>query len=148
MVQKWGLWEQELKEVERMLTDDVRNNSAWNQRYFVYKNSPQLLDIERELKWIRGCLLLAPHNESPWNYLKGLVQLSGKSLTQLGLEELALKWAKDNIVSFALSLLLDIYQETHRKQEYLDTCDVLIQQDTIRQFYWQYKKANFSNESE
>lgn len=34
------LWERELALTERLLRDDVRNNSAWNQRFFVVGRAP------------------------------------------------------------------------------------------------------------
>lgn len=33
--QEYKLWDGELAFVEELLEDDVRNNSAWNQRHFV-----------------------------------------------------------------------------------------------------------------
>ena len=38
MLQAAGLWLGEFAYVEEMLDRDVRNNSAWNQRFFVLKN--------------------------------------------------------------------------------------------------------------
>ncbi len=35
------LWERELAFTERLLRDDVRNNSAWNQRFFVLARAPE-----------------------------------------------------------------------------------------------------------
>ena len=34
-MKEFGLWEKELDYVDKLLTEDLRNNSAWNQRYFV-----------------------------------------------------------------------------------------------------------------
>jgi hypothetical protein len=34
------LWESELAFTERLLREDVRNNSAWNQRFFVLARAP------------------------------------------------------------------------------------------------------------
>lgn len=53
--------------------EDVRNNSAWNQRYFVLDNTtkfePEI--IEREVDFAISKILLVKGNESPWNYLRG-----------------------------------------------------------------------------
>lgn len=36
LVRRFGLWEQgELEETARLIGEDVRNNSAWNHRFFV-----------------------------------------------------------------------------------------------------------------
>ena len=34
VLQTFGCWENELKFAEELLEEDVRNNSAWNQRFF------------------------------------------------------------------------------------------------------------------
>lgn len=59
--------------MERLLENDVRNNSAWNQRHFVIKNTthftPNILD--REIDFTYKKLKQVLKNESAWNYLKG-----------------------------------------------------------------------------
>lgn len=35
LVAAWGLWDSELEFVDSLLDQDSRNNSAWNQRYFI-----------------------------------------------------------------------------------------------------------------
>ena len=52
MLSEFGVWDGELDYVTRLITDDVRNNSAWNQRYFVVVNTTGFTDdvIAREIK--------------------------------------------------------------------------------------------------
>jgi len=92
----------ELRYVAELLDADVRNNSAWNQRFFVRTRAPQFVDataaattdstaqgsadstprahpmsaavLHEELAFTAVKLLLAPHNESPWNFLEGLLR--------------------------------------------------------------------------
>ena len=95
----------ELSYIDHLLSEDVRNNSAWNQRFFVRtlvaespsstsssssstipsSNSPPLASpsfthgmsaavIGDEIAYVGTKLSLAPHNESPWNYLEGLMK--------------------------------------------------------------------------
>jgi len=49
---EFGLWDGELDYVGHLITEDVRNNSAWNQRYFVITNTTGFTDdvIAREIK--------------------------------------------------------------------------------------------------
>lgn len=52
-LQEYKLWDNELEFVESLLEDDVRNNSAWNQRHFVISHTtgysdPALLEKEIE----------------------------------------------------------------------------------------------------
>lgn len=62
----------ELDFVENLISQDIRNNSAWNQRYFVINNSDPTSDtIEKELKYTFDKIQIAFKNESAWNYLRG-----------------------------------------------------------------------------
>lgn len=80
VVKTFALWEGELEAVDSLLDADVRNNSAWNHRWFVMheaptpigldKSVPDSIDGEVQCTWER--IAIAPENESPWNYLKGL----------------------------------------------------------------------------
>lgn len=52
-VQEYKLWDNELEFVEDLLEEDVRNNSAWNQRHFVISHTTGFSDpaiVEREMK--------------------------------------------------------------------------------------------------
>ena len=56
---------------------DVRNNSAWNQRYFYISHKKNILDIEtinEELAFCQQKLLICVDNESVWNYLKAFIR--------------------------------------------------------------------------
>ena len=73
------LWGEELTFTERLLRDDIRNNSAWTQRYFVAVHAPEsaslgtLLEVyDREIDFVRVKLGVAPHNEGAWGYLRAL----------------------------------------------------------------------------
>lgn len=52
-MQEYKLWDNELEFVENLLEDDVRNNSAWNQRHFVISHTTGFSDcavLEREIQ--------------------------------------------------------------------------------------------------
>jgi len=59
VLSEFSLWEGELDYVTRLITEDVRNNSAWNQRYFVVTNTTGFTDdvITREIKSAFYCNL-------------------------------------------------------------------------------------------
>lgn len=64
--------EKELDFVEDLLSKDMRNNSAWNQRYFViYNSDPSSETIEKELIYTFNKIKILSKNESAWNYLRG-----------------------------------------------------------------------------
>lgn len=52
-LQEYKLWDNELEFVENLLEDDVRNNSAWNQRHFVISHTTGFSDpalLEKEIE--------------------------------------------------------------------------------------------------
>ncbi len=53
--------------------EDIRNNSAWNQRFFVVQHliKNNKWKIEDELEFCMKKIELVPENESGWNYLNG-----------------------------------------------------------------------------
>ncbi len=62
----------ELNFVDNLISQDMRNNSAWNQRYFVINNSDPDSDvINKELEYTFGKIRILSKNESAWNYLRG-----------------------------------------------------------------------------
>jgi len=73
VLDRFFLWDQELPFVDRLLELDVRNNSAWNQRFYaVEKTSGWGADgvIQRELDFTLAKIRTVPHNESAWVYLR------------------------------------------------------------------------------
>ncbi|KAG2447179.1 hypothetical protein HYH02_007922 [Chlamydomonas schloesseri] len=79
-----GLWAAELAFADEFIGRDVRNNTAWNQRMFVWRSMgrPARLQLQgggddtvwlrSELEYIAAAIQKAPRNESPWRYLTGL----------------------------------------------------------------------------
>lgn len=52
-LQAYKLWDNELEFVENLLEEDVRNNSAWNQRHFVISHTTGFSDaavLEKEIE--------------------------------------------------------------------------------------------------
>lgn len=69
--------------VDKLIASDVRNNSAWNQRFFVLKYTGLQADTMRcELHYVMNRIQIVKDNESSWNYLRGILQLSDGCLDQ------------------------------------------------------------------
>ena len=74
VVSKNNLWEFELADMTRLIDLDIRNNSSWNERYFIMKNRLEQFNqshLESEIQFCMEKIRLAPNNESSWNYLGG-----------------------------------------------------------------------------
>ena len=67
------LFDGEMEFIEDLIDTDIRNNSAWNQRYFVISETTGFTAqiIQREISYCRNAIDKVCNNESPWNYLKG-----------------------------------------------------------------------------
>lgn len=98
-----SLYGKELEYVEQLLNDDVRNNSAWNQRYFIISNTTKFEQevIDREVDFTLEKIELEKGNESAWNYLRGyLSQIYQKCLIRKEIKFLTL------IINYAFRILL------------------------------------------
>ena len=160
-----------MERTEGLLSKDVRNNSAWNHRWFlVFGREMEDKDfrigeaaMRRELDFVKAAIRLAPQNESPWNYLRGLLRKKG---TRLGEDEEAIAFAgefadveKPGEVrsTHALNLLAEAWEdETKSKGGLLEVgrtmqkskmkagvaLDLLADKyDPIRANYWNYRKS-------
>lgn len=76
---KSGLKGDELKITEYFIKQDVRNNSAWNQRFFIVKQNgfTDFKMIQKEFLFTLEFIKLVLDNESSWNYLRGLLKTFG-----------------------------------------------------------------------
>jgi len=83
LVQHFKAHDGEWAWVTGMIDADVRNNSAWNYRYFLVESHLLVgLDGDERYKWLHNdlrdvadWLRGVPHNESPYNYAFGLCRL-------------------------------------------------------------------------
>jgi protein farnesyltransferase/geranylgeranyltransferase type-1 subunit alpha len=62
-----------LEYTDDLISEDIFNNSGWNQRYFVFNNTtnfePEIIDSEVDFTLQK--ISQMPGNESAWNYLRG-----------------------------------------------------------------------------
>ncbi|KXJ93300.1 putative geranylgeranyltransferase type I alpha subunit [Microdochium bolleyi] len=166
LVRKLGMWgDTERQSIEGMIDDDVRNNSAWSHRFFLVFSDPGYTTpgshatehdpkipseiIDREVEYAKLKAGLAPQNQSPWNYLRGVLVKGGRPLGEARefaegfIKELGSEADNKERVrsSHALDLLADIYKEAGDKER-ADLCLRRLgdKWDRIRKGYWEYRR--------
>ncbi|GFQ06182.1 protein farnesyltransferase/ geranylgeranyltransferase type-1 subunit alpha [Phtheirospermum japonicum] len=170
-----GGWEDELAYCDELLEDDIFNNSAWNQRYFVVTRSPLLggLEVVRdsEVAYAIKAILTKPENESPWRYLRGLYKNDAKSLADDPRVEsvcLDVLMGKRDYVH-ALNMVLDLlcchhYVPSNELKNAVDdvssglnpspsdselserVCSILKLVDPMRANYWEWRKTTIPDQ--
>jgi protein farnesyltransferase/geranylgeranyltransferase type-1 subunit alpha len=164
LVQLLGMWnEDELKSVEAMIDEDVRNNSAWSHRFYLVFSDPKhstpgshntepdpaipAAIIDREVRYAEDKIKLAPQNQSPWNYLKGVLTKGGRKVSSV--EDFAEQFVKnlgqDNSEevksSHALDLLAEVYAEKGETEKATLALKRLADKwDRIRAGYWDWRR--------
>jgi len=162
LVGKLGLWNlSELGATQNMIEDDVRNNSAWSHRFFVVFSDPEHSTpdasptahdpkvptdvIDRELRYAREKIALAPQNQSPWNYLRGVLAKGGRGFdSELEFAEQFVKNLGEDSEevnsSHALDLLVDAYAAKGDKAKAILCLKRLSEKwDPVREGYWNYR---------
>ncbi|BEI91254.1 uncharacterized protein CcaverHIS019_0400740 [Cutaneotrichosporon cavernicola] len=78
-------WESELLWCEDMIRSDGRNNSAWGWRWFLRMAGPGMegKNGEEEIKYALKEIHHIPHNASAWNYLRGVIRMTGTARVPL-----------------------------------------------------------------
>ena len=150
LVRHFSIWDAELPYIESLLRADVRNNSAWNHRWFVKfgregENEIEDSIYEREIDFAQAAIVQAPQNQSPWNYLRGVLKKRGNGITQL--KAFALGFAdidkEDEVRStHALEFLAAIWAEEKEVERAKKALDLLgSKYDPIRKNYWDYRRS-------
>lgn len=164
LVPKLGVFgDSEVRAAEALIDEDVRNNSAWSHRFFTVfsdpahttpgslstERDPKVPDeiIDREVKYAQDKIVLAPQNQSPWNYLRGVLVKGGRKMgsvegfveqfvSDVGIDD------KENVTStHALEVLAEIYAE-NGDNEKADLCLRRLGEkwDRIRLGYWEWRR--------
>ncbi|XP_020089436.1 protein farnesyltransferase/geranylgeranyltransferase type-1 subunit alpha [Ananas comosus] len=173
VLQALGGWENELDYCHQLLEDDIFNNSAWNQRYFVITKSPLLGGLQAmrdsEVDYTIEAILANPQNESPWRYLRGLYKgetnllLNDNRLTDLCLKVLKTDCSRVLALSLLLDLLCNGLQPSEELKEVVESmrhdrsepsnanlaaviCSILEAMDPMRLNYWAWRRSNLPSE--
>lgn len=153
----------ELVDTQNFIEEDIRNNSAWAHRFFLIFSNPAHSNlavqpsepdpnvpvdiIDKEINYAQGKILLAPQNQSPWNYIRGVLVKGGRKFSTIG------KFAESFVdglgevdekvhSSHALELLSEVYVE---KGDFImaKLClnHLAEKWDPVREGYWKYRES-------
>lgn len=170
LVRKLNLFnDAELKSIETLLRTDVRNNSAWSHRFYVVfsdpknttpgsratEHDPKIPDeiIDREIEFSKAATFEAPQNQSPWNYLRGVLRKGGRKLSSQ--ECFASEFVKipedgeeDIKSSHALDFLADVWVEEGKVEKADEALKLLGDKyDRIRKNYWDWRRGILKEEA-
>lgn len=160
------MYDNELAYIDKLLSADVRNNSAWNQRFFVLKHiglTPEIM--QREVHYAMNRIRLIKNNESSWNFLKGLLEYGDYSAAQFPDVETFVEdlYTSGNRCPYLLAFLVDIYSEKTMRiyeansyedpeifgRKVFELCDMLANHyDSIRYKYWKYVQQKFREDKD
>lgn len=143
--------------VDSLIIEDVRNNSAWNQRYFVMNNHQGWsdLNVQREICYTLEKIKFVKNNESAWNYLRGVLLhdkrgMSGNAVVLSFCDELYRNRCRS---PYLLAFIIDICDEAIKKDDIsgsynahraIELCEALATKyDKIRSKYWNYLSDKF-----
>jgi protein farnesyltransferase/geranylgeranyltransferase type-1 subunit alpha len=158
LVRRFGLWddEREWQAVATLLEEDVRNNSAWNHRWYLAFARPgeplnNAESVQKEWSFAKENVAKAPQNASPWNYMRGLFsKASGDAkISSEDIAKFAAQYAvidgSDVKSSHALELLALTFAEDvlpEKRTEAVNALELLAEKyDPIRAPYWRYRIA-------
>jgi protein farnesyltransferase/geranylgeranyltransferase type-1 subunit alpha len=157
LVGHFDLWDEasEHAAIDKLLEEDLRNNSAWNHRWFLTFGRPNgsaalknPAIVNKEWDWALKLAEKAPQNESAWNYLRALAEkadgeakMDYKKVIEQVLPFVQQDGQKKVKSSYALDVLAGLYAETGQVDEACNALDLLADvYDPIREGYWHYRK--------
>lgn len=101
--------------------------------------------LQTEITYAQTAIRLAPQNQSPWNYLRGVLKAQGTGLDQLTsfAEEFAAVEHEDEVrSSHALDFLAECYAERRETERAGKALEMLARRyDPIRRNYWNYRRG-------
>ncbi|KAK6334150.1 CAAX geranylgeranyltransferase alpha subunit [Orbilia brochopaga] len=158
LVRRFALFdEEELALTTKMLGEDIRNNSAWNHRFFVVFGAlpdgqkPAEEVVEREIEFAKKAIQLTPQNPSPWSYIKAVLRKGNVGLATLQsfCEQFSPVSSPDDIKSsHALDVLSEIYDEAGDAAKAEKALELLASKfDPVRKNYWRYRRRQLGSNS-
>jgi len=159
IVQHFNLWEEEIKFSDVMIKDDDRNNAAWNYRFFVITEKPNS-DVDAilkdEIEYAKQKINFDPTNQSPWMYLKGIIEKSKSELADFADDLLPFCESLQKLEPYKYALEFQLYinesilktlKDEKEQEQQKDICRIicskLVECDTVRKKYWMFVRESY-----
>ena len=159
------IWEDELIFSEYLILDDIRNNSAWNQRWFVvHRGSKSPCNADSELQYALEKGIMDAYNECPWRYYVAIVREQQRYLSKDEFSSLVQACERDMIHAqeqVKMSIAGNVSECTHLSSALMDilemkggfdaysTAKAIAQEletlDPIRKKYWKLRSTNLES---
>lgn len=129
------IYQDELQFIDLLLQKDVRNNSAWNQRWFVThcaSKSPLTMETaQEELEYTLVKLKLDAYNESPWRYFLAICREQCRLNHSLEFVNQVLEWVENVKVFFETETKRDWMTCIHLVAVWIDVLEMKGDEDSI-----------------
>lgn len=132
----------EIAFVDECLARDVRNNSAWTHRFFLFRHRG---NVEDEIAYAKQAIELSPQNPLSWSYLEALYKAANKPLSELETfcQAFAGDGASQPVTSlFALEMMARIHRNTDAARADAIYQLLATKYDPIRKNYWEYLRSS------
>jgi len=159
VVRHFNLWDEEIKFSDTMIKDDDRNNAAWNYRYFILTEKPDSnIDavLNDEIEYAKQKINFDPTNQSPWMYLKGIIEKSNHELADFADKLLPYCESLQKLEPFKFALEFQLYinesilkrlQNEKEQEQQKDICRTICSKleecDKIRKKYWKFVRESY-----
>lgn len=171
LVPKLGLFgESEVRAAAALIDEDVRNNSAWSHRFFTVFSDPAHTTpgslstehdpevpadiVDREVGYAQDKIVLAPQNQSPWNYLRGVLVKGGRKTGSVEgfVRQFVRDVGVDDKEEVTSTHALELLAETYAEKGDNDKADLCLRRlgekwDRIRLGYWEWKRQMLKSEA-
>ena len=131
--------------IEKLIDQDLKNNSAWSHRFFLLFSRKHLTEdktVDDELLFVKERIVKCPQNPSSWNYLLGMYERFDAPLRELEdfcLQLVDLDQGKVES-SYALETLGKIYKSQEKYDDSIKVYKLLKDKyDPIRANFWEFQ---------
>eukprot|EP01095_Lingulamoeba_sp_RSL-Kostka_P012440 TRINITY_DN4949_c0_g1_i1.p1 TRINITY_DN4949_c0_g1~~TRINITY_DN4949_c0_g1_i1.p1 ORF type:complete len:330 (-),score=95.88 TRINITY_DN4949_c0_g1_i1:111-1043(-) len=145
-------FDNEFNYIDNLLNKDHRNNSVWNHRFYVVKTVDGFENediIQREIDFAFSWIEKGPNNESPWNYIRGLLNINKENfLNYQNVKDSAIEITKKfPSCCHSLALCVEFFERENDIDGFKECVEKLKNKDFLRSKYWSYREGLFNKKN-